>query len=254
MSFFVDKDSIVRKIWGKGDTILFIFAGAAGEFALNKEVDWLFFTGKLPSDPLGRMFSTVNYARRIIFMTMDDSLHAIDTIRKIHSEVEHKRGFSIPDWAYRDVLFMLIYYSIASFELLERKLSGEEKEEVYNVFYRVGKRMGLKKLPAHYIEWLPLRDSHLEEHLQKSDYTTNLFRQYRLHLGAVRYQVLTEAQKLVAPRSVKKLLGYRAISWLGPIIPVYQMSRYLKLDRWLKNLLLPIDYRAQIMDLDLQVA
>ena len=67
MEYFVEKDSIVRQIWGKGDTILFIFAGAAAEFALNKAVDWLYFTGKLPADPLGRLFSTVSYARKIIF-------------------------------------------------------------------------------------------------------------------------------------------------------------------------------------------
>ncbi|HEX8350765.1 MAG TPA: DUF2236 domain-containing protein, partial [Hymenobacter sp.] len=34
--YFVDKHSVVRKIWGNGDTILFIFAGAAAEFALSK--------------------------------------------------------------------------------------------------------------------------------------------------------------------------------------------------------------------------
>jgi hypothetical protein len=54
MELFVEKDSIVREIWGKSDTVLFIFAGASAEFALNKSVDWLYFTGKLPSDPLGR--------------------------------------------------------------------------------------------------------------------------------------------------------------------------------------------------------
>lgn len=67
MEFFVDKDSVVHKIWGKSDTILFIFAGASAEFALNKAVDWLYFTGSLPHDPLGRLFSTVAYARRIVF-------------------------------------------------------------------------------------------------------------------------------------------------------------------------------------------
>ena len=46
MEYFVEKGSIVREIWGKGDTILFIFAGASAEFALNKAVDWLYFTGK----------------------------------------------------------------------------------------------------------------------------------------------------------------------------------------------------------------
>ena len=71
--YFVHPSSIVRKIWGSGDTILFIFAGAAAEFALNKAVDWLYFTGRLPSDPLGRLFSTVDYSRRIVFSKTDDA-------------------------------------------------------------------------------------------------------------------------------------------------------------------------------------
>src|SRR5690349_19037584 len=171
MQLFVEKDSVVRKIWGKSDTVLFIFAGSSAEFALNKAVDWLYFTGKLPADPIGRLFSTVSYARRIIFSPMDQANKAIDTMRHIHSTVEQNRGYSIPDWAYRDVLFMLVYYSIASYELLEKKLSGEEKEEVYNVFYRVGERMGLKELPLTYNAWLPARTVHLAEDLQKSEYT-----------------------------------------------------------------------------------
>src|SRR5687767_7721830 len=126
MALFVSKDSIVRKIWGKGDTILFIFAGASAEFALNKAVDWLYFTGRLPADPLGRLFSTVSYARQIIFSDFTKALYAIDKITAIHKNVEEDRGAKIPDWAYRDVLFMLIDYSIRSFEALERKLTEEE--------------------------------------------------------------------------------------------------------------------------------
>ena len=130
MLYFVEETSIVRKIWGKSDTILFIFAGAAAEFALNKAVDWLYYTGKLPADPLGRLFSTVQYAKGIVFATNEEALNTIDRIRKIHTAVETSRQSTIPDWAYRDVLFMLIHYSIASFELLERKLSEEEKQEL----------------------------------------------------------------------------------------------------------------------------
>src|SRR6187399_2782108 len=182
MQLFVEKRSIVRKIWGKSDTVIFIFAGAAAEFALNKAVDWLYFTGKLPSDPLGRLFSTVRYARKIVFSLTEEAHKAIDTLRHIHAAVEQDRGSSIPDWAYRDVLFMLIHYSIASYELLEKKLSDEEKEEVYNVFYRVGARMGLKELPLTYIEWLPVRKAHLIADLQKSKYTADLFKQYKKHL------------------------------------------------------------------------
>ena len=57
MEWFVKNDSIVKKIWGRADSILFIFGGAAGEFAVNKAVDWLYFTGRLPADPIGRLFS-----------------------------------------------------------------------------------------------------------------------------------------------------------------------------------------------------
>src|SRR5215475_10689111 len=103
MEYFVDEKSVVRKIWGKSDTILFVFAGASAEFALNKAVDWLYFTGRLPADPLGRLFSTVMYARRIVFSKNEDALKAIDQITGIHRAVEKNRGDKIPDWAYRDV-------------------------------------------------------------------------------------------------------------------------------------------------------
>lgn len=253
MELFVEKDSIVRKIWGKSDTILFIFAGASAEFALNKAVDWLYITGKLPSDPLGRLFSTVKYARLIVFSSMNEAHASIDTLRKIHGAVEENRGFSIPDWAYRDVLFMLIHYSIASYELLEKKLTEAEKEEVYNVFYRVGIRMGLSELPSTYIAWLPLRETHLKENLQASKYTFDLFKQYKKHLGPLRYLVLIETQKLLVSKRVKKLLFLNDFSLLTIVIPVYKLSRNSNMGKFFKNLLLPSEYKTEIKKLDIQV-
>jgi hypothetical protein len=251
MKLFAKKNSIVRKIWGKSDTVLFIFAGAAAEFALNKAVDWLYFTGKLPADPIGRLFSTVRYARGIVFAPMDEAHKTIDAIRKIHTAVEQNRGFSIPDWAYRDVLFMLIHYSIAAYELLEKKLSEEEKEEVYDVFYRVGAGMGLKELPKTYTEWLPVREEHLINDLQKSTYTEDLFKQYKKHLGAMRFRVLIEGQKLVVPNRVKELLQFSDFSLLSPVVPMYKVSRLMKMDWLLKNILLPSDYKDQINELNI---
>ena len=201
MEYFVEQKSVVRQIWGKGDTILFIFAGAAAEFALNKAVDWLYFTGKLPADPLGRLFSTVNYARQIVFSENEAALKAIDKIAAIHTAVENKRSGKIPDWAYRDVLFMLIHYSISAFELMERKLTMPEQEEVFNVFYRVGQRMGLHDLPHNYGEWMVARESHLENNLVSSHFTKDLFNQYKKHLGFFRYKLLLEGQKLVVPKN-----------------------------------------------------
>lgn len=183
MDFFVDKQSVVRKIWGKGGTILFIFAGASTEFALNKAVDWLYFTGRLPSDPLGRLFSTILYERQIVFAGKDEAHKTIDKITAIHAAVEISRGSMIPDWAYRDVLFMLIHYSVASFELLERKMKVAEKEDLFDVFNRVGLCMGLKGLPKDYSELTAMHLEHLQEDLTKTHYTVDLYRQYRKHLG-----------------------------------------------------------------------
>lgn len=253
MELFVEKKSVVRKIWGKSDTVLFIFAGAAAEFALNKAVDWLYFTGKLPSDPLGRLFSTVRYAKMIVFSPLDEANKSIDTLRKIHSAVEQNRGAVIPDWGYRDVLFMLIHYSISAYELLESKLTEEEKEEVYNVFYRVGARMGLVELPLTYIEWLPVRESHLKENLQESKYTADLFKQYKKHLGVMRFKILIEGQKLVVPNRVKELLHFSDFSLLTLIVPMYKMSRRIKMDKTIKNILLPSEYKDQINELDVDV-
>ncbi len=252
--YFVDKKSIVRTIWGKADTILFIFAGAAAEFALNKAVDWLYFTGKLPADPLGRLFSTVGYARKIIFAPLDEAHKTIDNIRHIHENVEASRGASIPEWAYRDVLFMLIHYSIASCELFEHKLSNAEKEDIFDVFYRVGDRMGLKDLPAGYKEWALAREAHMDADLKQSNYTTDLFRQYRKHLGPIRYRILIEGQKLIVPERVKQLLNFNNFSLLTPILPLYKITKRIKMDRILKKLLLPPAYVDQVNSLDMNTA
>jgi len=252
MKYFVEKDSIVRDIWGKSDTVLFIFAGAAAEFALNKAVDWLYFTGRLPTDPLKRLFSTVSYARRIIFAENEYALKTIDSIYNIHKVVELNRGESIPDWAYRDVLYMLIHYSIASYEVLERKLSMPEKEEVYDVFYRFGARMKLKSLSANYSNWLIQRELDMENDLEKSKYTLDLFKQYKKHLGPIRYFVLIEGQKLIIPEKVRQLLGFSKISMLTFIIPFYKLSRHIKLDVAIKKLLLPEKYEKEIKEIDMK--
>jgi len=250
MEYFVDEHSVVRKIWGKSDTVLFIFAGASAEFALNKAVDWLYFTGRLPADPLARLFSTVSYAQTIVFADKQAALRAIDSMAKIHAHVEAERGARIPDWAYRDVLFMLIDYSIRSFEVLERPLIRAEKSEVFQVFHRLGSRMGLSELPASFEAWETMRRGHLDQHLARSIYTDDLFKQYRKHLGEVRYRFLLEAQAMVAPPKVRKLLALRKISLLHPLIALYKLSRRIHLDGFLKALVLPPQHTAQINGLD----
>src|SRR4026209_69364 len=137
-SDFVARDSIVRKIWGDADTMLIVFAGCAAEFALNRAVDWLFFTGKLPRDPIGRLFATASSAQEIVFADVGTASRAFERIRTIHGSVERQRGQPIPDWAHRDVLYMLIDYSERARELLSGPMSADEQNDLYDVFHRVG--------------------------------------------------------------------------------------------------------------------
>lgn len=248
--YFVDKHSIVRQIWGRSDTILFIFAGGAAEFALNKAVDWLYFTGRLPADPLGRLFSTVKYSQTIMFSEKQAALRAIDAMTNIHAQVEAKRGTTIPDWAYRDVLFLLIDYSIRSFEALNRSLTLAEKNEVFHVFNSVGLRMGLNGLPATYEAWIILRQQHLRQNLQYSPFTSDLYTQYKKHLGVVRYEILLQAQTLVSPLQVQELLHLNRTSLFQWIVALYKVSKKVKVDWLLRALILPKKYKKEIETLD----
>lgn len=252
MQWFVKSDSIVRRIWGKPDTILFIFAGAAAEFALNKAVDWLFYTGKLPADPLGRLFSTVSYARKIVFSETSVAHDVIDRMALIHHEVEKSRGYPIPAWAYRDVLYMLIDYSIRSQELLVKKLTEPEKEEIYDVFRRVGERMGITDLPVDFKAWLADRERHLENDLEFSQYSEKLYAQYRKHLGIARYAILRAAQGIIVPGRVRVMLKL----WDSPAtrlsVKVYKKLVLLRLDWIPKLLILPSRYVPAVKDLEVR--
>lgn len=250
MDYFVEKHSIVRRIWGDSDTILLIFAGAAAEFALSKAVDWLYFTGRLPADPLGRLFSTVAYARNIIFAGNQEALSTIDNITAIHRGVEAKRGAAIPGWAYRDVLFMLIDYSIRSFEALERPLDIAEKREVFDVFHRFGSRMGISGLPDTFEEWEKMRPEQLRQNMERSDYTCDLFRQYRKHLGPVRYRMLLALQRQLTPPHVRELLGLGEPHFFNPPIALYKLIKRLHADWALKEVLFPSRYKGQFRALE----
>jgi len=251
MNYFVEEESIVRKIWGNSDTILLVFAGASAEFALNKAIDWLYFTCKLPNDPLGRLFSTVNYAKKIVFAETEKATQAIQTIKAIHTSVEEKRGKSIPDWAYKDVLFMLIDYSIKSFEILERPLNVSEKEEVLQVFRNVGNGMGLENLPENYFFFQKARKEHLNQNLEYSGLTRDLYNQYKKHLGVFRYKILMEAQLLICPKQVSDMLDLKGTSLLKPLVPLYKISRTLKMDSLFKPLIIPKNYMERVRQLNI---
>jgi uncharacterized protein (DUF2236 family) len=247
---FVSRGSIVRKIWGDGDLVLFVFAGSAAEFALNRAVDWLFFTGKLPADPIGRLFATAGYSQQIVFADALTATRTLEGIRAVHEAVERKRGQAIPDWAHRDVLYMLIDYSERAHELLYRPLTSEERRDLYDVFYRVGTGLGVRDLPASYVDWKVDRELHLHRDLVRSTGTEALLEQYRKHLGGWRYRLLLLVQAILTHEHVRGLMQLESADWLRPLVRLYPALVRLGLRSSIQWLLMPPKYLAAVRGLD----
>ncbi|GAB4020307.1 oxygenase MpaB family protein [Spirosoma koreense] len=250
MTYFVKRGSIVRQIWGDADVILLVFAGSAAEFALNRAVDWLFFTGKLPADPIARLFSTVRYAQEIVFLPDDKARKTIARMSSIHEGVEQKRGYAIPDWAYRDVLYMLIDYSERAFETMHRPLTNAEREELFQTFREVGVGMHVPDLPTSYVAWKTDRQAHLNRDLVHSEFTDKLFQRYREQLGNWRYDLLRQVQSMLVPEQVSQLLDLPRKPLLAYTLGLYGMLNALGLRSVVQRVLLPTEYLDQIRALD----
>ncbi|BDP40505.1 hypothetical protein DAETH_04740 [Deinococcus aetherius] len=248
---FVHPDSIVRRIWGDGDLVLLVFAGAAAEFALNRAVDWLFFTGRIPRDPLGRLFSTAAYAQGIVLADEAGAERTFARIRAAHGAVERARDACIPDWAHRDVLYLLVDYSERAYTALHRPLTGPEREDLWEVFRRVGTGLGIPELPVGYGEWQEDRERHLGRDLASGEHTRALYAAYRHHLGPWRYHLLRQVQGVLAPERVRTLLGLPGRPWLRGLLPLYPLLARLGLRGALRGALIPPDHLASVRRLDL---
>ena len=254
MRDFVDRRSIVRTIWGSPDLILLIFAGSAAEFALNRAVDWLFFTGKIPRDPIGRLFSTVSYAQDIVFASAETAKRTLGQINAIHGAVEQQRGQTIPDWAYRDVLYMLIDYSERSYGLLYKPLSPSQQDDLYEVFRRIGEELHVTELPATYADWQQDRLRHLVRDLAYSEHTSLLFQQYRRHLGPWRYHLLLQVQALLVPDEVRRLLHLSPNNLFSGLVSAYGIVELCNLQSVVHGLLIPPQYWDEVRRFDRMAA
>jgi hypothetical protein len=247
---FVNRSSVVRRIWGDGDMVLLVFAGAAAEFALNRAVDWLFFTGKLPGDPIGRLFSTAGYSQQIVFADVSTASRTLDRIRAVHEAAERERGQKIPDWAHRDVLYMLIDYSERAHEMLARPLSADEQRDLYDVFYRVGAGLRIPDLPRTYAGWRADRERHLRRDLLYGRGTEALYARYRNQLGLWRYHLLLRIQAMLLPAHVRGLLRLRSAEALRPLARFYPMLVRAGLRPIVQWLLMPSKYLAAVRGLE----
>jgi hypothetical protein len=145
---------------------------------------------------------------------------------------------------------MLIDYSIRSFEALERPLDMTEKREVFDVFHRFGSRMGIAGLPHTFEEWEIMRPEQLRQNMERSHYTEDLYRQYRKHLGPVRYRILLALQRQLAPPQVRELLRLGESRFLKPPMALYKLIKRLHADWAVKEVLFPPRYKAQFRALE----
>jgi uncharacterized protein (DUF2236 family) len=247
---FVPPESVVRRIWGDADAILLVFAGAAAEFALNRAVDWLFVTGTLPADPVGRLFSTTAYAQDIVFVGRATAERTLARIRAAHDAVERSRGARIPDWAHHDVLYLLIDYSERAHALLRRPLTTAERDDLYDVFRRVGEGLGIPGLPATYADWCLDRERRMRRDLAFSAHTAALYACYCAKLGPWRYTVLRRVQAILVPPFVAELLALPNTRWTRPAAAAYRALARLGLTPIVRRALIPREYLAQVRELD----
>jgi hypothetical protein len=231
--------AITREIWGDGDTLLLIFAGAAAEFALNRAVDWLFFTGALPRDPIGRLFRTVRYAQSIAFAEPAAAHRTLEQIRRLHVAVEHARGDSIPLWAHRAVLYMLIDYSERAAQLLGSPFDAGVQEQLYADFRRIGEGLGIAELPPDYPTWRTDRARRLAEDLAWGPSTATLYAAYRRQLGPWRFGLLRQLQGVLVPSLVRGLLQLPGPVRGRHLVAVLRALRSLRLAPAVRRLVIP---------------
>ena len=254
MPDFAKSDSIMRTIWGNSDTILLVFAGAAAEFALNRAVDWLFFTGNIPRDPIGRLFSTARFAQEMVFADEEHAQRTIERVARIHAAVEHQRDAQIPAWSHRDVLYLLLDYAARAYEMLHRPLTAAEHDEMYRWMLWLGQGLQIPDLPPSFAAWQIDRQLHLEHDLVYSDYTAALYAAYRTHLGPWRYDMLLQVQALLVPEHVRDLLQLKPRTLLLPTPWTYQTMARLGLRPLVQRLLLPPQMLTNVRQLDRPLA
>jgi uncharacterized protein (DUF2236 family) len=242
---------VTQRIWGSPDAILLFFAGGAAEFAAIKAVDWLFFTGRLPEAPVERFFQTVRFAQRVFFGDPASATDAIEDINRIHRRVEEARGEEIPQWAYRDMLFILIDYGERAHKVVFGPMTEAEHASHFGVALALGRAMHLSGLPTTYAQYRTQRRQQLLEDYARTPLTNELYASYRRALGPWRFRLLRLVQASVLPDELRHVLGLKPDPLVDELLRCY---RFLPASgnklRPLHGVLLPGRFAKQLREVE----
>lgn len=233
---------ITREIWGDIENILLIYVGSAADFALNAELDWLFFTKRLPSNPQLRFIETFQYNQQIIFSPPEAIPALMQQIRAIHSAVEKRRSHAedepraISDKAYREVAHMLIDYGIRGYEYLHRrKLSAAEKDAYFRDMKTFVRLLGVEMAEEDFAAFQRTRDESIAVDLQPNAHTAQLYAAYAKDIGGWRMWVLRQFQRYFIDHRLSVKLNLRRNILFAPLYGVYPLLRNrLLLALWLR--------------------
>jgi uncharacterized protein (DUF2236 family) len=219
---------ITRQIWGNVENIILIYVGAAAEFALNRDVHWLFFTNRLPSDPMARFIETFAYNQRVFFSPVEKLTDLGQQVRAIHTHVERQRAAAggpdrIPNRAFIEVNDMLIEYGIRGYEYLhQRTMTDAEKEAYYQDMRAASEMIGVTDLDADYAAFRARRDATMHEVLSRNIDTPRLYAAYLRALGRPRFWAGLWFQSHFVPPVVRerlRLVRPPLTGWLYRLYP-----------------------------------
>jgi hypothetical protein len=242
-------ENIVQRVWGNPSCVLLIFAASSMEFAVNPEAHWLFYTGKLPSDPIGRFISTTGYLKRVMLAPTEAAyVSAVRTIRGIHLSLEKERARTIPKEAYMDVLFMNIEYAMRSFELVfHRPMTGTERTALLQEFRRMGALMDIPFMPETVEEYQAVRDTRVTC-FKSTGATTELLKSYRAALGVFRYWLLKVVYGIIVDERVLNLLDIEQGYLPRAIRRLYPHLAGTRLEQWILQVIVPRKMKRALID------
>ena len=239
--------ALAHRIWHSPDVMLLLFAGSAAEFAVNKAVDWLFFTNVLPQAPIERFFETVAFGQILAFGDEAAVQTSIARVTRMHAHVEARRGARIPSWAYRDVLFFALDYTERGYTIVYGAMTPAEREAHFRWWMTLGRALQVAELPTTYADYRRQRHVDLAADIAHTVWTDRLYGRYRAVLGPWRAWMLRQVQASLVPEEVRAVLGLRVRPAITLLLRLY---RYVpgggnKL-RWFHGILLPRGYRRQL--------
>lgn len=196
-----------RRIWSSTDAILLLAAGAAAEIAGSKAVEWMFVMRRMPDAPLERMLASVRFARRVFCSDSFSARAAIAKTNDAHRRVEDQRGERIPEWAYRDMLYMFVDYGIRAHEIVYGPISRPGQRSYCDDVMALGQAMGIKNLPQSYEDYERERSRHLQENYRRSARTSQLNQSYKDALGSMRYAAWMPVQVALMPGELREILA-----------------------------------------------